>query len=244
MDKNYFNILIILLTILYFYYKNKYIVVCGVSGVGNKVRVLLSYLYKARQERKKLIFYWFYEKDVCPEYYGNLFQNIPDVTIINISSNFHVFYLLCNYIGLHQENKEYINHKYYSLLKPIPKLQDKINEYKHNLQNYYISCHIRRTDSVGHVEFKHNTDEDYMNYIDSHDSNLKIYIATDNRDTQEIFIKKYGDRLFIKPIIPSTNVRQTSVQDAIIDIYTCAGANYFMGTEGSSFSDMINYIRL
>lgn len=241
MDKNYFNILILFLIILYIYYKNKYIVVCGVSGVGNKVRVLLSYLYKARKENKKLIFYWPYEKDVCPEYYNNLFQNIPDVEIRN---NNYLYNIDCNYVGLHEENKDYINAKYYSLLKPIPKLQDKINEYKQNLKNYYISCHIRRTDSIGHSAFKHNTDEDYMNYIDQHDSKLKIYIATDNRDTQDIFIKKYGDRLFIKPIIPSTNVRQTSVQDAIIDIYTCAGANYFMGTEGSSFSDMINYIRL
>jgi len=240
MDKNiFYKILLLFIIILYIQYKRNYIVVCGICGVGNKVRVLLSYLYKARKENKKLIFYWQYEKDACPEYYSNLFQNIPDLIIRN-----DCIYIDCNYIGYDEENKDYIDAKYYSLLKPIPILQNKINEYKQNLNNYYIACHIRRTDSIGGSSFKHSTDEDYMNYIDSYDSNLKIYIATDNRDTQDIFIKKYGDRLFIKPIIPSTNVRQTSVQDAIIDIYTCAGANYFMGTEGSSFSDMIKYIRL
>jgi hypothetical protein len=241
MDKNNNILLLLLFIILYTQYKCKYIVVCGLSGVGNRVRVLLSYLYKARKENKKLIFYWLYEKEVCPEYYNNLFQNIPDLEIRN---NNYIYNADCNYIGLNEENKDYINDKYYLLLKPTPDLQEKINEYKKNLHNYYVSCHIRRTDSINHNAFKHNTDEDYMNYIDKHDSNLKIYIATDNRDTQNIFIKKYGNRLFIKPIIPSNNVRQTSVQDAIIDIYTCAGAKYFMGTEGSSFTDMINYIRL
>jgi hypothetical protein len=72
---------------------------------------------------------------------------------------------------------------------------------------------------------------------------MKIYIATDNKDTQDIFINKYNDRLIIKKIIPSKNLRQTSVQDAVVDIYICAGAKYFMGSIGSSFTDLINYIR-
>jgi hypothetical protein len=239
-----YKILFVCLLILYIHYKNTYIVVCGISGLGNKIRVLLSYMYKARKENKKLIFYWRYEDSTCPEYYNNLFENIPDVEIRTMNK-YNIFcYIICNYIGYYEENKEYINHKYNLLLKPIPILYDKINIYKQHLHNNYIACHIRRTDSIGHVSFKHKTDEEYMKFIDSHDNKLKIYIATDNRDTQDLFIKKYGDRLYIKPIIPSDKYRQTSVQDAVIDIYVCAGANYFMGTDGSSFTDTINNIRM
>jgi len=82
-----------------------------------------------------------------------------------------------------------------------------------------------------------------MKFIDNCDPTMKIYIATDNKETQDIFINKYNDRIIIKKIIPSDSLRQTSVQDAVVDIYICAGAKYFMGSIGSSFTDLITYIR-
>jgi hypothetical protein len=83
-----------------------------------------------------------------------------------------------------------------------------------------------------------------MNFIDQYNSNIKIYIATDNKETQDIFIKKYNNRIIIKKIKPSEKLRQTSVQDAVVDIYMCAGATYFMGSYGSSFTDLINNLRI
>ena len=83
-----------------------------------------------------------------------------------------------------------------------------------------------------------------MNFIDKCPSTMKIYIATDNKDTQDIFINKYKDRIIIKKIVPSNELRQTSLQDAVVDIYICAGANYFLGSNGSSFSDLINNLRI
>ena len=82
-----------------------------------------------------------------------------------------------------------------------------------------------------------------MKFIDNLDPTMKIYIATDNKNTQDIFYNKYNDRIIMKKIIPSDNLRQTSVQDAVVDIYICAGAKYFMGSIGSSFTDIINYLK-
>ena len=74
--------------------------------------------------------------------------------------------------------------------------------------------------------------------------NIKVYIATDNYETQQTFINFYGDRLIYKKIEPSTNLRQTSLQDAVVDMYVCAGAKYFLGSVKSSFSDTITYLQL
>ena len=65
----------------------------------------------------------------------------------------------------------------------------------------------------------------------------------DNRDTQNTFIKKYGDRFIVKLIEPNNNRRQTSVQDAVVDLFVCVDAKYFLGTFGSSFSDTIYQMR-
>lgn len=241
------NILILLFIILIIFLRNKYydlyinepyITVHAIGGLSNKIRVMLSYLYRANKEGKKLKVIWLVDNE-CPENYENLFENIDNLEVISSSNNY-------DYNTFDADNEEYISNKYHKLLKPIPQIQNSIDSYKKELNDSYIACHIRRTDILifkGEPWFKPKTDEEYMNFIDNCDPTMKIYIATDNRYTQDVFIKKYDNRIIIKKIIPSNNLRQTSVQDAVVDIYICAGAKYFMGTIGSSFTDLINNIR-
>ena len=46
----------------------------------------------------------------------------------------------------------------------------------------------------------------------------------------------------IKIIPTTTNLRQTSLLDAVIDIYTCIGSQNFLGTKHSSFSMLIDVL--
>jgi hypothetical protein len=236
-----------LLIILIFYkhkkydnYKNEpYITVVARGGLNNRIRVLLSYFYKANIENKKLKVIWIKDGE-CPDEYNNLFEPIEPIVIINIKEEDVDFETWTN------DNDIYVTEKYLKLLVPILSIRNTIDEYKERLNNNYIACHIRRTDIVMHEGqpwYKPKTDQEYMKFIDSHDNNLKIYIATDNKDTQDVFIKKYGDRLVIKKIIPSNELRQTSIQDAVVDMYICVDAKYFLGSSGSSFSDTILYMR-
>jgi hypothetical protein len=115
------------------------------------------------------------------------------------------------------------------------------------LNDNYIACHIRKTDALQHPLYLKNTkdDNDYINFINSFNTSYNIYIATDCRDTQKKFIDMYKDRMVYKKINNNNynnSIRQTSVQDAIVDIYVCANAKYFMKSFGS-FSDMIIRIR-
>jgi hypothetical protein len=47
----------------------------------------------------------------------------------------------------------------------------------------------------------------------------------------------------MKWITPRRTLRQTDLEDAIVDIYTCVGATAFLGSGWSSFTDLINDLR-
>jgi hypothetical protein len=242
MKEIYIFIFIFLVTIIFLrnkyydlYVNEPYITVHAKSGLSNKIRVILSYLYRANKEEKKLKVIWLVD-DECPEIYSNLFEPIENMSVIPINTNY-------DYTTWEPDNIDYINNKYLTLLKPLPQIQSIIDSNKNKLGNKYISCHIRRTDALSHPVHKIKSEKEYMDFIDNYDLNMKIYIATDNKETQDIFLDKYGDRLILKKIIQSEKLRQTSVQDALIDIYTCVGAEYFMGSNGSSFTDLINQFR-
>jgi hypothetical protein len=225
------------------YINEPYITVFAMGGLNNKLRVLLSYLYKANQEGKKLKVYWNIG-DNCPDKFENLFEPISNVTIIytkttnDEENEKYDFKINASY------NDDYIKDNYYSLLKPLPLIQNKIDIIKQKLGKEYIACHIRRTDALTHSIYSKyiKDDNEYINFINEYPKDLKIYIATDCRNTQKKFINIYGDRMIYKKIEDNDNLRQTSLQDAVKDIYVCVGAKYFMRSFGS-FSDTITYIR-
>ena len=221
-------------------YKNKkYLTVYSRAGLNNRIQVLLSYLYRAKKEGKQLKIVWIPD-DQCPDDYNNLFLPIKDVII----EYEYPYTKRCDYITCSKDNDEYINANYYALLKPIQLIQDELNSIKNKLNNNYIACHIRRTDAVNHIWYKKyiTNDDDYMKFIDQYPKELKIYIATDCRDTQQKFIDIYGNRMVYKKIEKTNELRQTSLQDAVKDMYVCAGAKYFMRSFGT-FSDTIEHLR-
>jgi len=236
------GIFIILTLIINYSYENyinePYITVKAEAGLNNRIQVLLSYLYRANREGKKLKIVWILDEQ-CPDRFDTLFNPINNVTILynEIDNNNY------DYRNWDKENTDYIKQNYYDLLKPINSIQLEIDNLKNKLQDY-IAVHIRRTDATTHQWYSHHikSDEEYINFINSYPSNMKIYIATDCRITQETFINLYRDRIVYKKIEPTNELRQTSLQDAVKDMYVCAGAKYFMRSHGS-FSDTIEYLR-
>jgi hypothetical protein len=215
------------------YVNEPYITVHAEWGLNNRIMIILSYLYKANQEGKKLRVFW-KNSDDCPGDFKDIFKSIPNVDIIyNIDKydfNGDVVKIPNNLL------------QDYRLLQPIDSLQEEIDNTKKLLNYEYIACHLRRTDGWNWYINDRHTDEEYMDFIDQYPQELKIYIATDCRDTQQKFIDKYGDRLIYKKIEDNDNFRQTSLQDAVKDMYVCAGAKYFMRSPGS-FSNTIIHLR-
>ena len=125
-----------------------------------------------------------------------------------------------------------------SLQKPIIKLI---------LDDKYISLHIRKTDlekSLIKNKTKNITiNEEYINFIEEH-KGKKIFLATDNKDTQNQLKKLYKNRLFVyEDINNSDDLRQTNLEHSIIDLFLCILSYSFKGTYRSSFTWMILLIR-
>jgi hypothetical protein len=235
-------------------YRNEpYITVVAMNGLSNKLEVILSYLARANNEGKKLKIIW-HLSEACPEKYENLFKPIPNLEVVYSDEIIPIDINIVNPEENYEYNPDFINFwnsedshligNSYSLLRPISSIQNEIDDTKQKLGNEYIACHIRRTDALTHPAYKDDktSDLDYINFIDQYPKNLKIYIATDCRDTQKIYIHLYGDRMIYKKIEENNNFRQTSLQDAVKDMYVCAGATYFKRSVGT-FSDTILNLR-
>lgn len=127
----------------------------------------------------------------------------------------------------------------YSELKFSEEITSKV------INEKYIAVHVRRTDIGTLCRAKKMLENSYYyNFIDSHDSNLKIYIATDNNNTLSEFKEKYGSRIISNNSFDKKfGVRHTSVRDTIIDIFMCMQSTFFLGTRHSSMTDLIYQYR-
>ena len=127
----------------------------------------------------------------------------------------------------------------------------KLQELQSNKGNY-VSVHIRMTDFVTEI-LKTTADKisynSFFNFIDKSGCN-NIYLATDNKETQQAFIEKYNTRVFFCEDLSEAhetkfggNMRLTSAESIYMDLFMCRDADKFMGTHKSTFSDFIKILR-
>ena len=136
---------------------------------------------------------------------------------------------------------------YLEIIKPLPYLTKKINEKRNILENNYIAIHVRRTDheKAAKENGAFTEDDDFFSFIDNHLSknNYLIYVATDNVKTYNMFLEKYNDKIRF-PYHEETNTyRNTSMENAIIDLYMCVYSKKFKKSGWSSFSVTVDNIR-
>ena len=202
------------------------------NGLCDRLRVIFSYLKKAQKNNEDLIICWIINEK-CNGHFLNLFKPIHRVTFTTNTEN-------CDFFGWQpcsdfDPNLSFI----YKDLLLLDNLQEKINEIKSKMEINYASIHIRRTDKVTYNGLeKLTSDSDFFTFIESHKQ--KIFLATDNYDTQKEYKKKYKEKIICSSEITSTNeFRKTSLQIATIDLFTCINSKYFLGTNISGFSKII-----
>lgn len=118
----------------------------------------------------------------------------------------------------------------------------------YKLRDNYIALHVRTTDFETDILKKEKNSTDlskYYNFVYKFNY-LKIWLATDNEYVQRKFIEKFKHRvIFYENITDELKMkaRYTSPESIFIDLFMCAKSKYFLGTNKSTFTKLIQIIR-
>lgn len=231
------------------------------NGLCNRLRTLSSCLALSDVLEIPLVVCW-EPHDHCDCYFEDLFEptlvtsDFPTIIsnfknsfldviyIVNNSRNTRVMYVdylkKLKIISWEDYQEKYFNFvRKFSLKKNIQKALDDFID--NNWTEDIVGVHIRRTD---HGPYCPNadilsTDSKFFQKIDQEISQgvSKFFLATDNAETQAIFKNRYPD-LFINYCqeFNDSQLRQTSVQAALMDLYLLSRTKKIIGSNRSSFS--------
>jgi hypothetical protein len=212
------------------------------GGLCNYLRVVFSYYYYALSIETELHVIW-NVTEACNGFFLDYFEEVPNIHFYKSIQELESIQkpIKIDYSGCDAHLDFHHNLNIYDKLILKSYLKDEIKKRMNILENDYISVHIRRTDHLRMMKnrsMKNTKDEDFIAYLNNFDKN--IYIATDNKETYDIFKKKYNERIKLKYHEETESLRRTSLKDAIIDMYMCINSDNFMGSYYSSFSEFIN----
>ena len=215
------------------------------GGLCNRLRFILSYLKELIEKNKldntKIYIVWVVN-EACNGKLENYIKPIKNVYFIKKTENLNID-ISSSSIVKSQNDKNFLFNIPFKLNEFIYK---KIkNIIINDLENNYISLHIRKTDLEYYMIKNTNKKllyDDFIKYI-KENKGKKIYLATDNQKTQNKFKKMFKNRIYVfKDIESSNNLRQTNLEHTIIDLFICGLSKKFMGTKKSSFSCFIKLI--
>lgn len=227
----------------------KKIVIQPRGGLCNRLRFIFSFIKKLKDENEynnTLIFVVWRVDSSCNDYFLNYFKPMNNIVFLNNNLNeLNVYKSGCKVFSKYKSSNYLILKK----LKLKEEIYNKIYNTIKDLENNYISCHIRRTD-LNHFLEKNNKkdkiyqDEDYVKFIKKN-RGYHVYIATDNFKTQQYFSKNIKRTKFYEKIEKDTRgLRKTSLEHAVVDLFVCALSCEFMGSYFSSYTDFIKIIRI
>ena len=220
------------------------------SGLCNRLRLFSGYREKAELEDKYIEMHWV-QCPACWTPFDKLFCPIPRVNFVykRHGKNRRKSRPANSAISLAKIEPDKLNNFYLDVV-PLQHIQEKIDSLRDTIGDNYTACHIRRTD-IRTIHQKYNkiapTDQEFLDFVNTNSSD-KVFIATDNKDTQSIFKRMLGNRAMFSTTISGNGscrwpTRTTPVEDAVIDLFLCIHAKNFMGTTCSSFSGFIQAYR-
>ena len=219
------------------------------GGLSNKLRVLFSYYQYTSKINKILYVIWDITEE-CPGFFLNYFLPINNIKIIECykHNKNDINRIKPDYKGSHwHPTYSPYENDIYGSLHLHKHMKDIIENNIKKLGNRYISVHIRRTDHIYLAKKNNNYSKDieFVNFINKYDD-YNLYIATDNKETQDIFYKLYKNRIKVIKFIDDKykcRRRKTNLGDSIIDLYMCIHSEHFMGSGFSSYSHLIEHFR-
>eukprot|EP01041_Mallomonas_annulata_P008383 gene8383-17288_t len=245
--------------------ENEFIIIESTAGLSNRLRLLATYIFlaKAYYDVSQVVIVWTVNGH-CPGHFLQGYEPPSNITFIDQDSR-HIFAPYAKYVHkannnppriiLKQHNLSYNNRviksilisSYNHILKPTNVIEKLVMDYvtANNICNT-TAIHVRRTDFLKHPvgSKNHTTDEDFFRFLDALPPEEKIFLITDNYETQKLFMAKYGNNrvIYYQRIRDSDPffLRFTTYTHTVIDIWIAAHSRQFMGTAYSSLSDLRN----
>lgn len=243
----------------------EYIAVHVQLGLCNRLRTLFGYRAVARALQVPLFVLWIPDNH-CPGHYDECFAPLDDVEMMRDQNewrrrceqpNGHVFVGQrpaqavirdCAHMLADCKNKPVVD---FCVLKLRSALQQQVEAFvaKHNKFSDVVGLHVRRTDHTNVAKRgagRYTTDKDFDALIDGESQTTRFFLATDNAATQQRFAKKYKNRVFwLRNIQPRRRqLRQTSLHDAVLDLFLLARCQRVHGSVWSSFSETARVLSL
>ena len=132
----------------------------------------------------------------------------------------------------------------YAVLRPRAPLREAIARRVAACGPCFVAVHIRRTDFRALFGVTHGAaDADFEAFVLRARADQRVFLATDDAPTQQQLAQRLGPRLCALTPLDASARRPTSVEEAVVDLFTCAAAETFKGTCWSSFSDTIAHLR-
>lgn len=217
------------------------------AGLCNKLRYLYSIIPKVRRKQSDRRFRvaWSVRANECPGRYDEVLEPLEGVEFEYCTpsrvpaalAGIHSFYT--------------VGPVDFSLFRPKRELVEAAEHFvMSHLGRPFAAVHIRRTDFF-HAHKKNKSFapyfslEHFFEFVDSFLSRYpdsKVFVATDNSETQRELKDKYGEAVvFYDAIRGIEGHRETSLTHAVMDILIASMAEEFQGTPKSSFSEFIQY---
>jgi len=233
------------------------------SGLGNRMRAWMTTSAFAEYLDVPYIMKWRIDDAIGKTSFEELFEipdNMqyekgrryqPDIDTFWIkknypNNNFHARFIEGNYDLTQKEFQKYVDNQKRHI-KPLPHIQKQFEKFKLELDiENCIGLHIRRTD----LKEQHKTpdwwfDREIQKEIDDN-SNVRFFLATDNKWTEEKFMMKYSD-YFNKTkrdfdehpagerYPGGARQRHSPIAQALIDMMLLGCTQKVYGCHGSSF---------
>lgn len=231
-------------------------VILPTGGICNRIRTILMHIHHFRRQNllskdgvKTRLYVLWKKSEHCRQTYADLFQanclRMFHCTIVSYDERVHesvcIDPLLENVGG-----KMTAYSDLYRAIAPASSLQNAIqNIVTENTP--FIAIHVRRTDHIELAKSKgrFTEDEKFYAFIEKYPKQYRIFVATDNCNTQTQFRKRYGKRVFWFEDIPPSTARRHHLDEtgAVVDLFVCSYATHFMGSGYSSFTDTIEVLR-
>ena len=141
-----------------------------------------------------------------------------------------------SYMSCYQDFGAVDNSLYSDLFSPTDEIEQRIARNLEQLGDAPIGIHVRRTDNRAAIERSPIAlFFDAMDSIVRDNPAQRFYLATDDEETKNEMLKRYGDALLMSSSKAERGTTE-GIKDAVVEMFTLARCREIYGTADSSFS--------